>query len=773
MSDSTFLVELQRRNILKVAAAYAVFSWIVLQIADILFPVFGLGDEHIGWALGFLIVFFPIALVAAWFYELTPKGLVPTRRVNPNESIAKETGQRINTIIIGLLSVALAFFMFEYFTRADTTGVTGLASPAPAATAQDSADAAGSASGQSVSPGIPLAAEIDQDPSIAVMPFVNMSSDRENEYFSDGLSEELLNVLAQVDGLRVAGRTSSFFYKGKNIDLRQIGEELDVEHILEGSVRKSGNQVRVTAQLISAKDGFHLWSDTFDRELNDIFAIQDEIAGEVAQAMQLALLDNDGQGVVVPGVERPMNAQAHDVYLQARQRLYSRSADGIRQAIDLFKLATTLDSEYGPAWVGYANAIMVGWNNHRVMDLDEALQLVDEALSKAEELEYTGAEYWASKGLSFYDRIGIESGAIEKAADAFEKAIELNPNDAQAMMWYANLIRTTDPVASNALSNSLMAQAVKIDPHSRVIQQNYYLNLIESGEIERGIEGIKRLRGQDPDYPGYSQYLAQIYLSRGRLSEAAHQVSQLPEDARFRYFFQFFLAYHFGIEDRLQMLLASMPGDIGTREVVRLAIVAESGNREAILREANRYLEAVDIQGDSIALGWGLLNVGEYELAIRLIENAVPALRGDALDPEEFARVAFGPMLPVALEAMYYGGQRERAKRYARGALAAMKGRPLTGWPVGSGPAVIYAHLVLEQYGEALAVLERGTKDGFVSFNQSGLDDSELAAPLRAMPRYQELRKIAEFNISAQRDAVFKELSWSPLFANAVAQAND
>lgn len=770
MSDSTLIAELQRRNIIKVAAAYAVFSWIILQIADIIFPVFGLADAHIGYALALLLIGFPFVIAFAWFYELTPEGLVPTRRVQPNESISRQTGQRINMIIIALLSIALAFFMFEYFARpAPMTASTDNGEATPAVGVTDSASAA---SMQSVEPSVPIAAEIDPDPSIAVMPFVNMSSDIENEYFSDGLSEELLNVLAQIDGLRVAGRTSSFFYKGKNIDLRQIGQELDVDHILEGSVRKSGKQVRITAQLINTSDGFHLWSATYDRELNDIFAIQDEIAGEVASAMQLALLDNDGKGVVVPGVERPTNTQAHDVYLQARQRFYSRTPDGIRQAIDLFKLATTLDPEYGPAWIGYANAVMVGWNNHRVVDLEASLELAAEAQTRARSVGYTGADYWASVGMKHYDSIGIEPGAVELATEAFERAIELNPNDAQVMMWYSNLIRTTDPVGSNDLSNSLMARAVKIDPHSRVIQQNYYLNLIESGEIERGIDGIKRLREQDPEYDGYSQYLAQIYWTRGRLSEAAHQTTLMSDENRLKYFMLWLMSYHYRLEDRLPLLLASLPEERTMREAVRLDIISNSGNREAIMAEAKAYLTRdIDYEGYGLNLVSGLFELGEYETALKLVEKALPALQGDKIDPEELARVAIGPALASAIEAMYLAGHKERARRYAEGALAAMEGRPLTGWPNGSGPSVVYAHLALEQYGEALAALERGTREGFLQFRLAGLDDSELAAPLRAMPRYQELREIAEFNITRQRESVFRELSWSPLYAEAVASA--
>jgi TolB-like protein len=249
--------ELKRRNVFKVGTAYVVLAWLLAQITDVFLEPFGAPDWVIKTILLVLVAGFPLALFFAWAFEMTPEGIKKEKDVDRNESITHETGQKLNLAIIFILVLALGYFAFDKF-------VLDVERDAELVRAtEDIAAAAEAKPGQK---------------SIAVLPFVNMSEDTSNEYFSDGISEEILNSLARVKELKVAGRTSSFAFKGQNQDLRKIGDALGVEHILEGSVRKAGAKVRITAQLIQVDDGFHLWSDTYDRELNDVFAIQDEIA---------------------------------------------------------------------------------------------------------------------------------------------------------------------------------------------------------------------------------------------------------------------------------------------------------------------------------------------------------------------------------------------------------------------------------------------------------------------------------------------------------------
>jgi TolB-like protein len=278
-----------------------------------------------------LILGFPLVLIFSWVYELTPEGLKKQHEVDLNQSITHETGRKINYLIGALAVLAIVVVAVERFIPRTA--------PIPAAT-----DAA---------PGAPPAEAPVQAAakSIAVLPFVNMSSDPGNEYFSDGLSEELLNVLAKLPELRVIGRTSSFQFKGRNEDLRVIGEKLNVAHVLEGSVRKSGNKVRITAQLIKAADGSHLWSETYDRTLDDIFAVQDDIAGEVVKALQVTLL-----GTALTPRSEPQDSEAYNLALQGRFFLERRGREDFERSVEYFRRSLERDRDYAPAWAGLSQA---------------------------------------------------------------------------------------------------------------------------------------------------------------------------------------------------------------------------------------------------------------------------------------------------------------------------------------------------------------------------------------------------------------------------------
>ena len=263
----TLFNELKRRNVFRVGIAYVIAAWLIAQVLQLVFESFGTPDWVMKTVLVLLATGLPLVLFLAWAFEMTPEGIKRESEVDRSQSITSQTGRKLNSAITGVLVVALAYFIFDKFVL------------------DASRDAAlVEATKQEVSEQPTEVPEVsaDMDKSIAVLPFVNISGDQENEYFSDGLTEELLNSLARIKELKVTGRTSSFAFKGKSTDLREIGQTLGVAHILEGSVRKAQNRVRITAQLIKADDGYHMWSDTFDRELDDIFAIQEEIATRVA-----------------------------------------------------------------------------------------------------------------------------------------------------------------------------------------------------------------------------------------------------------------------------------------------------------------------------------------------------------------------------------------------------------------------------------------------------------------------------------------------------------
>jgi TolB-like protein len=269
--------------VFRVAFVYLLASWLILQIADLITPILGVPEWSSKLIFLLLILGFPFALILAWAYEMTPDGLKKEKNVDRDESITKETGRKIDFMIIGALVLALVYSVVFRNPGADFD--------------------------RAISP-IPVVAE-DGIRSIAVLPLVNMSSDKETDYFSDGLAEELLNLLAKVDSLRVAARTSSFAYKGQNQNIQEIGKELNVGYLLEGSVRRSGDKVRITTQLVSVADGFHLWSETYDGELTDIFALQDEIATAVVKALRIELLDEE-----ISPDRVAINPAAYDLFLR-------------------------------------------------------------------------------------------------------------------------------------------------------------------------------------------------------------------------------------------------------------------------------------------------------------------------------------------------------------------------------------------------------------------------------------------------------------------------
>jgi len=337
----SFINELKRRNVFKVGIAYVVTAWLVTQVLQVVFESFGTPDWVMKTVLVLLTVGMLFALFFAWVFELTPEGIRRESEIDRSKSITPETGRKLNHTITFVLVMALGYFVFDKFVL-DVSRDAALVKAAKQEVSQQVSEAQVDASPQKA--GVP-------DKSIAVLPFVNMSGDEENEYFSDGLTEELLNSLARIKELKVTGRTSSFAFKGKNTDLREIGRALGVAHILEGSVRKAQNRVRITAQLINVEDGYHLWSDTFDRELDDIFAIQEEIATRVVSELTSTLLGDASGPLVYLGTS---NAQAYEAYMRGRY-LFIRNPDDAQvqnEAEQLYQRALDLDPQFTLARFG-------------------------------------------------------------------------------------------------------------------------------------------------------------------------------------------------------------------------------------------------------------------------------------------------------------------------------------------------------------------------------------------------------------------------------------
>ncbi len=361
----SFFKELKRRNVFRVGIAYTVATWLLIQVTDTVFPRIGLPDSAVTLVIALLVIGFVPALIFAWAFEMTPEGIKREKDVDRTQSITPVTGRKLDRAIIGIMAVVIAFLVLDRFVLKDESQQTVSVADSQVTEITESAEAA-----------------VESGPSVAVLPFVNMSGDADNEYFSDGLTETLLHMLAQLPDLRVAARTSSFAFKGKDVGIEEISQTLGVAHILEGSVQKAGNRVRVTAQLIRGEDGFHVWSQNYDRTLEDIFAIQDEIAADVAGVLDAKLLDGGAKIVHVD----TSNLGAYDTYLRALEQQAIGSYGSLSTAESLFKQALGADPGFIDAKLALARNYHMQFNTG-LINKTQMQQAITPLLSQVREVQ--------------------------------------------------------------------------------------------------------------------------------------------------------------------------------------------------------------------------------------------------------------------------------------------------------------------------------------------------------------------------------------------------
>ena len=494
--------ELKRRNVFKVAIAYIVVAWFVLQVGDVVLNNIAAPDWLFKVLMLFLGIGFPFAIIFAWAFEMTPEGLKREHEVDRSKSITPQTGKKLNHMIFTVMAFALVYFAFDKFVLSS-----GRESAAIESAVEEAATQA--VSEQAVNVENPATS----DQSIAVLPFVNMSSDTEQEYFSDGISEEILNALAKVKGLQVTGRTSSFAFKGQNQDLRQIGEVLGVENILEGSVRKSGNTVRITAQLVRVDNGFHLWSETYDRELDNVFAIQDEIATNILQQLKATLLE--GEQTTITAVRT--NPEAYDLYLLAKQRMYERTGPTLEAAADLLDRAIAIDPGYAPAYAqrGVTSLLLsegagTYGNNPREQADSQGKLYLDKAL----QLDPGLAEAWAGLGLYHYRQPA--AAAQPKAVEALQKALAINPGMINASNWLHN---TLQAMGRPTEARDVVMNMVMRDPLYRPGIGNAIDSFIMFGEQDQAFIFLDRIRPLIPNNAVIKANEAAVRFSLGQLAE--------------------------------------------------------------------------------------------------------------------------------------------------------------------------------------------------------------------------------------------------------------
>src|SRR6059036_2046364 len=486
MSERNFFAELKRRNVYKVAIAYLVVAWLLIQAASIFFPAF----DAPPWVMKIFIIViifgFPVALIFSWAFEITPEGIKLESEIEPNKSIARRTGRKIIAVTIALAVVAAGLFVYQLAGRDrwarrsyDQTTENGR----PPATAGS----------------LPI-----QDKSIAVLPFVDMSEAKDQEYFCDGISEEILDALAKVEGLRVVARTSSFSFKGKNADVGDIAQKLNVQNVLEGSLRREGNRVRITAQLVNARDGFHIWSETYERELQGVFAVQDEITHSIVDALKIKL-------AVAPPAHARQNTEAYDLYLQGLYLSNKSDEENLRKSLNLFQRALDKDPTLSRAWVGIAKVWF--WLADAYLKPLQAYQAVESAATKALELNENDAEAHAylseAKRVLHWD--------WKTAERELQRAGEIDPNSATAHLMFAH-----HRVCSGDLEGGQMEldEAERLDPLSPLISDHQAILFLYSDRLDDAVAAAKRTLTLDPNYNYLEPTLARVYREQGKLEDA-------------------------------------------------------------------------------------------------------------------------------------------------------------------------------------------------------------------------------------------------------------
>ena len=546
VNPKSFLGELKRRNVYKVAVAYAVVAWLLVQVATQVFPFLEIPNWVVRSVIVLVVIGFPIAVVIAWAFEATPEGIKRTEIADAMPATAAQKKHAWIYVVIGCGAISVAlFFLGRYTVAPQSERPSGASLP---------------------------------EKSIAVLPFDNLSEEKGNAYFAEGIQDEILTRLAKVADLKVISRTSTQRFKSAPSDLREIAKQLGVMNILEGSVQKSNDQVRVNVQLINALTDAHLWADTYDRKLIDIFAVESEIAKTIAETLQAKLTGSEKTAM---SKKPTANPEAYELYLKGRFFWNKRTAADLRRSIDYFNQAIAKDPNYALAYAGLAQAwkLLPAFNGGAPQDcFPQAESAAKKALALDDTLSDAHAALASLKGVNGFDY----PGAIAE----YERTLQLNPNDATAHQWFAN--DTLANIGQTDREVAVMKRAVELDPLSLIINSNLGWAYIHAGRLDKAVAQLRKTVEMDGSFY-YARYglalalelkgaipeaiaeyqktvsitedaaplgmLGRLYAAQGRKDEAQEILQQLRQKREQRYTPAYYLALvYLGLGDRNEAL---------------------------------------------------------------------------------------------------------------------------------------------------------------------------------------------------------------------------
>jgi TolB-like protein len=733
---NTFLDELRRRNVLRLAATYALVAWILIEAGSVLLPTFGVPEWFFRAYVIAILAGFVVSLVLAWLFEVTPDGVKLDREVN-HEVQPPRNRSKSNTVIIALLVLALGVSI--------TFNVSGVRKQEtlPEVIAESGAY------------------------SIAVLPFTSRSTDPDNVFFADGIHDDLLARLADIESLRVISRTSVNEYRDTTKNLRQIGGELGVDTIVEGAVQRSGDQVRITVQLIDAATDEHLWADTYDRALtiSNIFQIQSEISSQIAAALQAAMTPEEEVRLAVMPTD---SIEALSLYSAARNNLYLRRFDTLIEARRQFEQAIELDPDYAQAFAGLAETILVTMTNHGSIEPSEAYELAGAAVEKALAIDDELAEAYATKGL-------LKRGAWKPshngenniaAAEAFERAIELNPNLANAYVWYSGLHEAEGRVEE---ATDMLITAMEIDPLGRIPYINLPNYYSMRGENDKAIQLLLKATNIFPDWPSPYVYIARQLKGLGRFDEAvawtvvAQSMTNDPMVGREAVG----VFIEFGDTDRISAFTQRFGTDHPMYPIgVAFTHFTNNEFAEAITTfEALNEISKMQAQIAYPMLAMAALSIEDYEKATDYLIRANPGLASDSNTNVDRKNLRAAILLAYAFRQT---NNDRPASNLLTQAWDVMQQMPRIG-AAGHGIADVHILAIQGRTEAALSALRNAIDEGFVSlmaYDFWTLDQDVLVDDLRDDPRFEAMRlELHEIIDRMRRNVREAEESgdWNPL----------